>query len=170
MANDTGGVDIVGEASVTTSDNVIDGGAGNDVIVLGTTAALGGADLDDSNDTVAFTGSFGNDVIVNFVAGVLADGGDVLDFSALLGTAGNFGAAAGTNGSITRGAGGAPTTATYADATVSSKEVFISVSGTTGSVYLIADGAAANDQTITLVGTIKLVASSWVGLGSDNFA
>jgi len=172
-ADDVNGDDIVGAASVTTSDNVINGGADNDVIVLGTTiGADNNVSLDDSNDTVAFSGTFGNDVIVNFVADVLEVGGDILSFSALLGRGGLFGAAAGTNGSITRGSGGAPTTSTYADSTTAaSKEVFISVSGRVGSVYQIVDGAAASDQTITLVGTITLdTGAAWAALTAANFA
>ena len=57
----TGGVDMAGNNSVTQSDNKIDLGAGNDVVVLGTDV--------NSNDTVVFTGSdIGSNVVVNFVS------------------------------------------------------------------------------------------------------
>ena len=72
---------VVGANSSFTSDNTITPGAGNDVIVLGTT--VGGDALASSNDTVVYAGTFGNDTIVNFQVGALATGGDVLNFSAL---------------------------------------------------------------------------------------
>jgi len=164
-------VDIVGAASETTSDNVIDGGAGNDVIVLGTTE---GADpLGSSNDTVVFAGTFGNDVIVNF--DVSGPGLDILNLRALGGRGASFGVGANIDGSITIGSGGAPSTTTYSDSpNTASKEVFISVSGRVGSVYQIVDGAAPGDQTITLVGTITLdTGAPWsglTGLSAANFA
>jgi len=107
-ADSTAGVEIVGANSSSSSDNVIEGGAGDDVIVLGTTGDELGADGDnftafsgntslftnnaDSNDTVVYAAAWGNDVIVNFTAdldvtaGEFSRGSDLLDFSALLGT------------------------------------------------------------------------------------
>ena len=71
-----GGVDITGTDSAVESDNIINAGSGNDVVVLGTGT--------DSNDTVVFTNyNNGENTIVNFVAGDSA-GEDYLDFSAYL--------------------------------------------------------------------------------------
>ena len=99
-----------GTADVTENDNVIDGGAGDDVIVLSTdiledatipaftvssnNALINGA----SNETIVLTGNnFGNDVVMNFTtaggftagtttgaAEVANDGMDFLDFTAYL--------------------------------------------------------------------------------------
>lgn len=68
------------------SDNLIVGGLGDDVIVLGTAGYhSSGAELDGSNDTLVWTG-FGNgsDSIVNFDTGLINgdQGMDYLDFSA----------------------------------------------------------------------------------------
>ncbi|SIQ87817.1 DUF4214 domain-containing protein [Marinobacterium stanieri] len=71
-----GGVDITGTDSAVESDNIINAGSGNDVVVLGTGT--------DSNDTVVFTNyNNGENTIVNFVAGDSL-GEDYLDFSAYL--------------------------------------------------------------------------------------
>ncbi len=67
--------DMVGAASTTDSDNTITLGTGDDVVVLGTDGS--------SNDTVVFSGSFGNDTIFNFEEGAGA-GADDLDFTAYL--------------------------------------------------------------------------------------
>jgi len=75
---------IVGSDSTFASDNIINAGAGNDVIVLGTDVTGGTPDTT-SNDTVVFTGNFGTTTIVNFQTGVLTAGGDILDFRAYLG-------------------------------------------------------------------------------------
>jgi len=104
---DGGGADtaakIVGANGTASSDNVISGDAGNDVIVLSTTGnaqagifgdATDKANTDQlpfSNETIKFGLGFGNDVIVNFRADTLADitefsaGYDILDFTALNG-------------------------------------------------------------------------------------
>jgi len=190
-ADDTGGFDIVGAASLTVSDNVIDGGADNDVIVLGTTAGSGA--FDDSSDIVVFSGAFGNDVIVNFVAGAASAGGDTLNLRAFLGTTGTTlsaiqataGTAANTDSLITFGTfdnvGTALTAARndsaaeikllYADDTTANKGLYIALAGNKGSVYQIVDGTAASDLTVTLVGSIDLADTAWTGLISgSNFA
>ena len=89
-----------GTASVSEQDNTIDGGAGNDVIVLGTdaianpaitftnssnNALINGA----SNQTIILTGnSIGDDTVMNFTtagaAATVAAGIDFLDFTAYL--------------------------------------------------------------------------------------
>jgi hypothetical protein len=73
----TAGADMAGSNSVSESDNSINLGSGNDVLVLGTDA--------NSNDTVVFTGSdIGSNVIVNFVNVAGNAGIDKLDFSSYL--------------------------------------------------------------------------------------
>lgn len=87
-----------GTADVTENDNVIDGGAGDDVIVLSTDAVAGatiaftpngarsslinGA----SNETIVLTGgNIGDDTVMNFTSGTSATAGiDFLDYSAYL--------------------------------------------------------------------------------------
>lgn len=61
-----------GDTSKAESDNTIDVGAGNDVVVLGT------GDL--SNDTLVLVDQFGNNDIVNFTVGDV-NGHDILDFT-----------------------------------------------------------------------------------------
>ena len=91
LAQDTTAADIVGANSITVSDNKINGGVGNDVIVLGTTIGTDTAvSTDDSNDTVVYTAAFGNDTVVNFIDGTTDATGfaglDKLDFTALKGS------------------------------------------------------------------------------------
>lgn len=81
-------VDLAGANSTTQSDNKIDLGAGNDVVVLGTEV--------NSNDTVVFTGTdIGSNVVVNFVSTSVVGSGatnnlqvttaaDQLDFTSYL--------------------------------------------------------------------------------------
>jgi hypothetical protein len=64
-----------GVNSSAVSDNTITGGSGNDVLVLGTGA--------DSNDTLVFSSTFGDDTVFNFIAGNNA-GEDLLDFTSYL--------------------------------------------------------------------------------------
>jgi hypothetical protein len=67
-------VNIVGADSTSASDNIITGGTGDDVIVLGTTE--GATALLASNDTVRYVaGAFGNDTVVNFGANTIVDAG-----------------------------------------------------------------------------------------------
>lgn len=85
-----------GEAEATENDNVIDAGAGNDLIVLSTDAVgatptaltlssnnrlINGA----SNETVVLTGAnFGDDTVMNFTDDETEDGVDFLDFTSYL--------------------------------------------------------------------------------------
>lgn len=72
-----------GEASQVESDNVINAGTGNDVIVLGTG--------EQSNDTVEIDGVFNRNSIVNFESGdETTPGYDILDFTSILGGAAAF--------------------------------------------------------------------------------
>ncbi len=75
LATDAGGTEVVaGNASATDSDNTINLGAGNNVVVLGTDA--------NSSDTLVIDGTFGTNSILNFVT--TGTGMDMLDFSAYL--------------------------------------------------------------------------------------
>lgn len=84
-----------GVASAQETDNTINAGAGNDVIVLSTDAAanpvpaftaginnrlLNGA----SNETIKLVDVFGNDVVMNFTSDVTQAGVDFLDFTSYL--------------------------------------------------------------------------------------
>ena len=84
--------DLVGaNSTVTTTDNTIEGGAGDDVIMLSTTDDLAST-LGSSNETIKYTAAFGNDTIVNFQeddGGAVFFGDDRLDFTAI----GGFGSA-----------------------------------------------------------------------------
>jgi len=80
-----GGTDVVGADSSVESNNVINMGAGQDVVVLGTGA--------DSNDMLVYTGyNNGENTVLNFVqdtdgaAGVTATGVDFLNFTSYLTT------------------------------------------------------------------------------------
>lgn len=67
------------DSTVTTTDNVIAGDAGNDVIVLSTTV---GADaLNSSNERIKFAADFGHDTIVNFA--IAGNGVDRLDVTSI---------------------------------------------------------------------------------------
>ena len=172
-----GNVEVTGAASVTTSDNTITPGEGNDVIVLGTT--VGTDALLSSNDRVVYSGTFGNDTIVHFKAGAAATGGDVLVLSALggsiLGTAFNVDKSinvatevAATNGTAALVAG------LFTDSATAQTHVYIAVDTTTniGKVYAVTDaaGTAAGNVTATLAGTIDLADTLWSTLTVDNFA
>lgn len=76
--------EVVGQTSQVESDNVIDAGTGNDVIVLGTGV--------NSNDTIVLEDNFGRNSIVNFESGDAAanTGYDILDFTSYLNGAANF--------------------------------------------------------------------------------
>lgn len=87
--DDVGTVDsaigeVVGQTSQVESDNVINAGTGNDVIVLGTGV--------NSNDTIVLEDNFGRNSIVNFESGDAAanTGYDILDFTSYLDGAANF--------------------------------------------------------------------------------
>jgi hypothetical protein len=70
--SDVSGQTFGGVNSEAESDNTIDVGAGNDVVVLGTGAL--------SNDTLKLVEKFGNNDIVNFTVGD-GNGHDILDFT-----------------------------------------------------------------------------------------
>lgn len=73
--------DAAGINSSNHSDNIIELGAGNDVVTLGTGA--------NDNDTLVFKGyGLGKDSVLNFTAGAAAAGTDKLDFTSYLTNAG----------------------------------------------------------------------------------
>lgn len=165
-----------GYQSFAVSDNVITGGTGNDVIVLGTEA--------NSNDVVKYDIGFGNDTIVNFVAAATGvTGADVLDFTALGGAKGNFGSLTANKSIVVAAETAANNTAVeiaalfdQADA-VASNHVYVAYDAATnvGKVYTVADAAgtgttAAPSATATLVGTIDLADTAWADLTNANFA
>lgn len=94
------GINSVDGTIVSAADNVINAGAGDDVIVLSTKgddildAAFGNniatTQLNASNETIVYDAAFGNDTIVNFTADTDTDaneassGFDILDFTAFL--------------------------------------------------------------------------------------
>ncbi len=77
---DTAAVDFLGGGAQSTfqSDNIVDLGAGDDVVVLGTETAVG------SNDTLVFAGTIGDNTVVNFENAATAFI-DSLDFTGYLG-------------------------------------------------------------------------------------
>lgn len=175
-----GNANIRGAASTSTSDNTINGGTGNDVIVLGTTVSTTTPPdaMLSSTDTVVFTADFGNDTIVHFRAGALASGGDVLNLSALggniLSTAFNVdksvnvaNEAAATNGTA------ALVAALFTDSATAQTHVYVAVDTTTniGKVYQVVDaaGTGAGSVSATLAGTIDLADTLWADLTAVNF-
>jgi len=145
-------VDASGGASSAESDNTINAGTGNDVIVLGTDDVEGG----ESNDTVVFEGQFGNDTIVNFVAGDSATAGfDILDFSSYEVDALSF---AGTD---------------YAGGDTSLDDIeFIRLTEDTDNaglyeVELVTD--VAGDETAQVLGTVDFGNTDFANIADDNF-
>jgi hypothetical protein len=171
-----GNTELTGAASVTTSDNTITPGTGNDVTVLGTTVGLDA--LQSSNDRVVFGTAFGNDTVVHFRAGSAATGGDVLVLSALGGT--TLGTAFNVNNSINvanetlANDTAAEVAALFTDSATAQTHVYIAVDTVTniGKVYSVTDaaGTAAGNVTATLQGTIDLADTLWSTLTIDNFA
>jgi len=176
-----GNVRVVGAASTTPSDNTINGGTGNDVIVLGTTVSTTTPPdaMLSSTDTVVFTPDFGNDTVVHFRAGALAAGGDVLNFSALggsvLSTAFNVNKSINVANEVTATNGTAALVAgLYADSATAQTHVYVAVDTATniGKVYAVVDAAGTGTGSVsaTLAGTIDLADTLWADLTAVNFA
>jgi hypothetical protein len=171
-----GNVEVTGAASVTTSDNTITPGDGNDVTVLGTT--VGTDALLSSNDRVVFGAAFGNDTVVHFKAGTATTGGDVLVLSALggsiLGTAFNVNNSINVANETTANDTAAEVAALFTDSATAQTHVYIAVDIVTniGKVYAVTDaaGTAAGNVVATLAGTIDLADTLWSTLTIDNFA
>lgn len=171
-----GNAQISGAASKSTSDNTTTGGAGNDVIVLGTTVGLDAQTS--SNDKVVFKADFGNDTVVHFKAGLLSVGGDMLNLSALggnlLSTAFNLNKSVNVEELSTLVNGTSELVAgLYTDSLTAQTHVYVAVDTTTniGRVYSVTDaaGVAAGSVTATLAGTIDLADTLWATLTADNF-
>ena len=171
-----GNANIRGAASTTPSDNTINPGTGNDVIVLGTT--VGSDAMLSSNDTVVYSPDFGNDTIVHFKVGSLAAGGDILNLSGLGGgaltTAFNVNKstnvateAAAVNGTAALVAG------LYVDSATAQTHVYLAVDTTTNiaKVYQVVDAAGVGTGSVsaTLAGTIDLADTLWADLTAVNF-
>lgn len=171
-----GNVRITGANSVTTSDNTITPGDGNDVIVLGTTS--GSDALLSSNDTVVYGANFGLDTIVHFRAGALSSGGDVLNLSALggsiLSTAFNVDRSITVANETVSNDTAAEVAALFADSATAQTHVYIAVDTLTniGRVYAVVDaaGTGTGSVTATLAGTIDLADTLWGTLTADNFS
>jgi hypothetical protein len=168
-------VTLTGANSVSSSDNTITGGTGNDVIVLGTTVGTDG--LTSSNEKVIFAADFGNDTVVHFAASGL--GIDTLDFSALNGRGNVALNSLSLDKSIVIGAPTAtPLSATaiaalFTDSATAINHVYVEVNSTNiGSVYTVADaaGTTAGNVVATLVGTLDLADTAWGTLTAANFA
>lgn len=192
----TVGTDLIGDDSTFASDNIINGGTGDDVIVLSTT----GDDIADgtfsavqataSNETVVFDGNFGNDVIVNFRAdtdtdaGEFSSGYDVLNFRSYLTTGTATTLDTGVINAVVNSeiALIAQTTANdtvaeikalydAVDTTTAAKQLLITVNANNvGTVYTIVDGTGADDVVVTRVGSIDLADTAWTSLTIGNFA
>lgn len=170
-------VQTAGAASLSSSDNTVTGGVGNDVIVLGTTARID--TLTSSNEKVVFAGtSFGNDVVVNFAATGL--GMDTLDFTALKGSgAVTFGSLSLDKSIVvaletsTTNDTAAKVAALFTDSATAMGHVYIAYdANNVGKVYAVTDaaGVAAGNVTAALVGTIDLADTGFASLTAANFA
>ncbi|ATQ75380.1 hypothetical protein CR152_13275 [Massilia violaceinigra] len=181
-------VAMTGAESASISDNIITGGTGNDVIVLGNKEVVAVAPATptstefavSNNETVVYAPAFGNDTIVNF--DVTGAGIDHLDFTALGGT--TLTNTLTTDKSITIGTAinvaltETAITALYAANNIAAQtHVYVAVDSVTsiGTVYQIADAIGANTATITKAGTIDLAqtitagTSLWNSLTQANF-
>ncbi len=179
FAQSDGGVDLNGSNSIAAngSDNTIDAGTGNDVIVLGTSSTTTQSNASaDSSDTVVFTGSFGNDTIVNFVTGSSA-ASDTLDFTALLkkGTAttyDNAGSLTLSNSEIVLNTDSSVNT--YVTAANTAVNGLILVTSATdanvASVYSAVSTTAATTVATTLIGQIDLADVTIASLTINDFA
>lgn len=179
LAND-GLVNLAGTNGFATSDNLVTGGAGNDVIVLGSTE--GATASASSNDTLVFGASFGNDTVVNFTAAGF--GADHMDFVGIGGTA--IGAVTADKSIVIGTVALTVTTATpttpavsvltkvqdlfAADNLVAQTHVYVDVSAhNVGTVYEVTDAVGAKTATAVIMGTIDLADTLWSTLTSANF-
>lgn len=178
LATDGTLTERTGAASTSTSDNVITAGEGNDVIVLGTT--VGASLADSSNEVVTYSGTFGDDTIVNFAA--TGNGIDHIDFTSYLGGAavGVVGAVSTTNRNVvvlaetTANDTAAEIKALYdaQDQAVTGttvKQVYVAYNAhNVGAVYEVVDAGADNDTVVTKVGSIDLADTAWSTLTLSN--
>lgn len=141
-----------GVASSVESDNMINAGSGNDVIVLGTGV--------ESNDTVVIDGAFGRNSIVNFESDSAEPGYDILDFTSILGGAADF------DGSLVNNRGIVIedfSDGTYADGvswgSLSASDVAASLAGTattagnTNNIFMVEAGDSGQYKVFNLTST-----------------
>ena len=167
-----GNASLVGANSVSSSDNTVTPGTGNDVIVLGTTETIVDK-MTSSNEKVVYAGLFGNDTIVHFDAS--GNGIDTLDFTALNGRSSAFGSLTADKSIVV----GAPVAtaltavqiaALFTDSATAINHVYVAVDSTNiGSIWQVADAAGADGRVATLVGSIDLADTSWASLTAANF-
>lgn len=185
MATD-GTLAVVGAESVTPSDNKINPGAGNDVIVLGTTTTTAPSTaLESSNDRVIYNSlAFGNDVIVNFELLAAATlGNDTIDFTGLGGKGSQFSAATGGVGlsgdldvvlETVANDTAAEIAALYTnDAVNTSAQTWVVVTytaGNVGKVYQLVDAALTGGVTATFAGSIDLADTLWSAMAAGDFS
>ena len=166
-----GNVQITGAASLSSSDNTITGGVGDDVIVLGTTAV--NDLLSSSNEKVVYSGTFGSDTIVNFaVAGL---GIDQFNFTVLNGRGANFNSFSADKSIVV----GAPVAtaltavqiaALFTDSATAINHVYVAVdTNNIGSIWQEADAAGPGGITANRVGSIDLADTTWGTLTAANF-
>ena len=188
LAQDSVGVNIVGAASTSTSDNFITPGTGNDIIVLGTTVGVDAPRS--SNEVITFAAGFGDDVIVNFAA--TGFGADHLNFAAFLtqgtpqtATAAAIPAAATTVGALSNTdnlVAVVSQAATVNDTTAlvtaiikaaidgavqaaATKQIYVVVTASNvGTVYSVVNGTAVGDVVVTREGSIDLADTQWTTL------
>ena len=192
LAQDSAGVNVVGAASITSSDNFITPGSGDDVIVLGTTVGVSVAQS--SNEVITYAAGFGNDTVVNFA--VAGAGVDHLNFAAFLtgAVAQTATTAAIPAPAVTLGALGNVDnriTVVTADATNNTdalvttsvravidtavqtavtKQVFVVVNANNvGTVYSVTNGVAIGDAVVTREGTLSLADTPWASLTAANY-
>ena len=195
-----GGVAVTGAISITPSDNKVTPGTGDDVIVLGTTLSAAVTEVEQSNDTVVYAGTFGKDTIVHFTVGANTVGGDKLDLSAISGKAsggflndvGVVGFAVGAVVSnrividdkvATANDSQTAVIAKFSDsgsATAASQVYIVVDAANVGSVWKITDAAAGTAGAVTaatgsnvtadLMGTIDLADTLWLNMVVANFA
>ena len=131
-----------------------------------------------SNETVKYeAGAFGNDTVVNFVAGAAA-GADKFDFAGLGGKAGNYGSFIVDKSIVAQAAtvandSAAKVAALFTDSATAITHVYVAYDAANiGTVYSVTDaaGTAAGNVVATLVGTINLGATGWATLADANFA
>lgn len=186
MATD-GVAAVVGANSVSPSDNKITPGAGNDVIVLGTTTTTAPSTaMESSNDRVVYNAlAFGNDVIVNFELLAAATlGEDKIDLTGLGGTGTLFSAATGGVGAsgdldVVAEAAAVNDTAALiaalytndvANAAAQTWVVVAYTAGNVGKVYQLVDGVLTTGVTATLAGTIDLADTAWAAMAAGDFS
>lgn len=156
-----------GAPSENSTANIIEGGAGNDVIVLSAGNEVTNTSPVIAKDTVVFKDAFDTDTIVNFTAGVT---GDVLNFKAIGATVTRAADASFAAGTTSAEAVAAFTTGSTTNAVAANHVVIMHDGANVARVYQVVDAVNAGTNTATLMGTIDLADVKWTDLGVANFA